>query len=317
MPEFLRLQVFGSGLSPDISVGREWKPYKNLWWFALRSGPLLITWATAVCLRLRFGPSLSARELMLLLMNFVFLGLTMKARRFIEYWPIFCLLSAAFLAAPPIATLARRLDGVLTSRRPERVPWLERIGALAAVASIIAIVGFSPLWRQIRQTVECGYDLPAIREAMTFLADNSEPGDVVFTDDWDIFPVYFYYNSHNHYIVGLDPKFTHARRPELWERYVKVSRGQVPTNITVSLPDETGEPRARNLHVTLEDICDHFDARFVITDRDHTKLAKKLSAAGYLAELVYPTTSYAESRDAPYLIFRISEGDTRLTPETP
>ena len=317
MPEFLRLQVFGSGLSPDISVGREWKPYKNLWWFAQMSGPLLVTWATAVCLRLRFGPSLNARELMLLLLNFVFLGLTMKARRFIEYWPIFCLLSAALLAAPPIGTLARRFDGVAASRQPGRARWLERVGALAVLAAVFIVVGCSPLWRQIRQTAECGYDLAAIRETMAFLADNSDPGDVVFTDDWDVFPVYFYYNSHNHYIVGLDPKFTHARRPELWERYVKVSRGQVPADITVNLRDDGGQQRERKLHVTLEDIHDQFGARFVITDHDHTKLAEKLSATENLAELVYTSGSYEESRGSPYLVFRIRGGDTFQTPRRP
>ena len=42
MGEFLRLQVFGSGLSPDIPVGKEWKPYADLWWFAQMSGADLL-----------------------------------------------------------------------------------------------------------------------------------------------------------------------------------------------------------------------------------------------------------------------------------
>ena len=61
----------------------------------------------------------------------------------------------------------------------------------------------------------------------------------------------------------------------------------------------------QTLHVTLEDIRDHFGAGYVITDHDHRPLAAKLAAATDFAELVYPSSSYAKSRDAPYLIFRV------------
>lgn len=46
--EFLRLQVFGTGLSPDIEVGREWKPYSDAWFLVTISGPLLLIWVSAL-----------------------------------------------------------------------------------------------------------------------------------------------------------------------------------------------------------------------------------------------------------------------------
>ena len=304
--EFLYLQVFGSGLSPDIPVGREWKPYEGVWWFATMTGPLLMIWAIAVSVRLRTGPVLNARELTLLLVNFGLLALTMKARRFVEYWPIFCLLSAACLVAPVLARLAhwlRRRAGI----EGTRLIWSRRVAALLCVGATFVIVQVSPAWHQIRRTARSGYDMAPIREAMTFLKEHSDRGDVVFTDDWDIFPVYFYFNSHNHYIVGLDPKFTHQRRPALWERSVKISRGQVPADITVSVPGENGNRVKKKLHVTLEDIREHFGARFVITDRDHKKLAGKLAKAEEFAELIYPSASYNDSKNAPYLSFQIHD----------
>ena len=79
--EFLKLQVFGSGLTPDIPVGREWKTYEKVWWFASMSGPLLGVWSAAVTARLCVGKPLNARELALLLVNFAFLVLTLKSRR--------------------------------------------------------------------------------------------------------------------------------------------------------------------------------------------------------------------------------------------
>lgn len=302
MWEFLKLQVFGTGLSPDIPVGQEWKPYNDLWWFAQMSGVTLGVWAAAVFARLRIGKPANAEELALFLMNLVFFVLTLKSRRFIEYWPLFCLLSTAYLVAPVLGELAQgiRLRAGLRERTRGAI-----IGPIGAVVAVIVIVTFSPAWREIRQAAHCEYDLSAIRSAMGFLEEQSQPGDVVFTDDWDIFPIYFYYNSHNHYIVGLDPKFTHARRPDLWERYVKISRGQIPSDVQVETRGADKKAIMQTLHVTLEDIQDHFGARYVVTDRDHKSLAGKLAAAKDFAELVYPSPSYAKSSEAPYLVFRI------------
>jgi len=148
---------------------------------------------------------------------------------------------------------------------------------------------------------------------MGFLQEQSQLEEVVFTDDWDVFPVYFFYNSHNHYVVGQDPKFTHARRPDLWERYVKITRGQIPSDVQITARDAQGVPLVETLHVSLEDIREHFGARFVVTDRDHKPLAEKLAAARDFAELIYPSTSHAQSRDAPYLVFRV-RGERAATP---
>jgi len=447
MWEFLRLQVFGSGLSPDISVGREWKPYEGVWWFAQSAGNVLVIWAIAVCLRLRFGKRISADELFLVIVNFAFLALTFKARRFIEYWPVFCLLSAAFLVAPLTkqrtdsakdaigSSVAKRacwlggstvillivsaawlyaalrrsqVDAFLaewevwtalaalyllgplargwTESRPSATGraarllsalailvfgalfvlgmsmlwstwiahhvgrgrlvfgavgwigllmlyvavasrritpkvfhngisvWLRLLGTLRGIVLSVAFLSATacfagPLLVEVQRTTRCKYDLPAIRGAMRFLQEHSQPGDVVFTDDWDIFPVFFYYNSDNHYIVGLDPKFTQARRPDLWERYVRVSRGQVPTDATVTMTDETGTEVQERIHVAIQDIREHFSAKYVVTDSDHKSLASKLAGAKDFAELVYPSDSYDECRDEPYLVFRIRGKD--------
>lgn len=300
MIEFLRLQVFGSGLSPDIPVGKEWKPYADLWWFTQMSGVLIAVWLIAVIARLRHGARLTGPELCLLLLNIAFGVLTAKARRFIEYWPMFCLLSAAYLASPWLADWGRWLAERISRRK------LRRTGLVAGLAATVIIVMLSPMWREIRSSSRCDYDLPAIRAAMTYLQENSAPGDVVFTDDWDIFPLFFYFNAHNHYIVGLDPKFTHARDPELWERYVKISRGQTPSDLTVDVKLADGAFQRKRIHVELTDIREQFGAQWVVTDRDHAPLAKQLAAAADFTQLVYPAKRYEEAKDQPYLVLRVA-----------
>lgn len=319
--EFLQLQVFGSGLSPDIPVGREWRPYTDAWYFARMAGPLLIVWGLSLIIRLRTGPRLSANELALVMVNFFFLAFTAKMRRSIEYWPPFCLLSAAYMMAPITQSAAEafkrfcqrhRGAGDLFLPRGARIAWT---GALTLVLAGGTALAARPVWKEIRKSTRCNYNLPAIREMMAYLKDHSEPGEIVFTDDWDDFPVFFYHNSNNYFCVGLDPKFTHERRPDLWDRYVKVSRGEVPSSIMVDVKDERGNVKRQRTDVRLTDIRDHFHARWVITDRDHRALASKLANDESFAELVWPTTSYTKSRSAPYLLFRVRESDEPVTPK--
>ncbi len=436
--EFLKLQVFGTGLSPDIDVGVEWRPYEGMWWWAMMCGPLLLAWTTAICVRFRTGPPLSAHELCALLLNFAFAVLCFKSRRFIEYWPLFCLLSAGLMLRPVTQRLAawwdeadiflrlpiiasgliltgflvlvlprasgaaqllvewrawavlgalclaaplarawipdasassnawpRRIEalmlpiwaavfGVVVAGLSEWVRddsmsaiaaklvptwhgWLALAIALLAVSIValwlpglrpdtgtfrrmgrtggVLLSGLTVLvsaiavgadrWINLRRSMECDYDIDAVRGAMNYLKQNSQQGDVVFTDDWDVFCAYFYYNTHNYYIVGLDPKFTHHRRPDLWERYVRITRAQAPTDSRVKMGEKDGQPIHENIHIRLEDIRDHFGAKYVITDKDHKSFATKLAQARTLAELVYPSTSFAKSQNEPLLIFRI------------
>jgi len=444
MLEFLKMQVFGTGLSPEISVGSEWRPYSDPWWFASMAGTVFAAWSAALIVRLRNGPHLSARELALVLYNFAFLVLTLKARRFIEYWPPLALLSAAYMITPIMAGLearfagwierARRATGGVSTvlllilvainvailadwARGERAVtfvlaewrawalvlavlllgplcaiWARRDAdappglpslrlAAVPVLGALAVAGFcwwatdplieseraaprltfSPRWwilvalayvalpplvyalraapgrislaaavlrtgrgavlatavlgalvafgsdhlRSIGKQNACYFRLPAIREALSFVAENSNPGDVVFTDDWDVFGVYFYYNSKNHYIVGLDPEFTHSRRPDLWERYVKVTRAQVPARSMVRLVSDDGTAHNEQISIGVEDIRDHFGATWVVVDRDHGDLASLLGRSPHLAELAFPCNDLRDCRDAPYLVFRV------------
>ncbi len=378
MIEFLMLQVFGSGLSPDIEVGREWKPYEGVWWFvSTLAGPLLVVFVTSALLRLRVGPRLNTNEMFLTILHIPFLLLTLKARRFVEYWPAFALLNAAMLARPVIAYYMRallperndRVAGGGTGRDGWQVMWTlsmfavflmivvvgfaylwgnaERfelreawalgIAGLAMIASVLSLgrerlieprpmkyaalmrvcivlvgvalavrVGFQS-WHTVREGSALRFDLPEVRKMMAFLKADSDAGDVVFTTDWDDFPLFFYHNAYNHYIVGLDPKFTHERRPELWERYVKITRGQAPARASVKRVDDEGREFKDRIDVKVADIRDHFLAKYVITDRDHQKLADQLNRDKQLAEIVFPGNDYSKCRNAPYLVFRVRQ----------
>lgn len=384
MFEFLKLQVLGTGLAPDIEVGREWKPYEGVWWFATTlAGPLLLIFAGSAILRFRLGPRLDADEMFLLLLNLGFLVLTLKARRFVEYWPAFAILSAALLSRSvtryylvPAGSMPDR--GPATRERDDTDLW-DRVWVYAIFVAVLVIIlrGSYTIWQKagewkladawplaiaggvlvlvallfgaesrggttssrieggvgrslitlagivfvvmfgfrtnnfqsVREGSQLRFDLPEVRKLMAFLKADSKPGAVIFTTDWDDFPLFFYHNSYDHYVVGLDPKFTHARRPDLWERYVKITRGQAPAKVSVKRVDDEGKKFTDRINVKVSDIRDEFRANYVITDKDHTGLAGQLSRQHDLAELVYPCTDFSKCRNSPYLVFRIFARD--------
>lgn len=484
--DFLKVQVFGSGLSPEIEVGREWNSYSPAWFFAQMSGITLIVTAMAICIRFRFGPKLERDEWALLMIGFVFFGLTLKARRFIEYWPLFSTLSSAYLAGPvfdrwrsgarlvdhsplerpaagesdsnatstslgsgvrrndaygasrpgwmiatvtltaltvalglwsarlnarwvpdsfgveyrfwaflaglatfhlPVRTVSattssirRRLAAAITAggytltvqvvvgglvwmtKSDEaavgqlHIHWSayvflilaqvfrgladvsasldsgvrrndawkrSRLGirrglwavAVTSAVSTLIVIPLGVLFGGLQRDTRCQYDLPAIRSVMETLVSVSREGAVVFTDDWDIFPVYFYVNHHNHYVVGLDPKFSHEKDPILWERYVRITRGETPTTRTVSIR-ENGKSISHSVRIELSDIREFFHAEYVIVDRDHRPFSRQLDKAPTLAQRI-SLPGDEKSVNPPYRLYRIvPTGETGVVSES-
>lgn len=63
-------------------------------------------------------------------------------------------------------------------------------------------------------------DMEPYKKAATWIADNSEKGDLVFLCDWSSFPLYFFYNTKNSYTMALEPKILKDMYPDLfWKWY--------------------------------------------------------------------------------------------------
>ncbi len=281
---FFATQLFETGLGAARDVGGEWKPYET-WAFLLQAAPLAVIWVAGLTLRLRTAVPASRAELGLFFANLAFFVLTMKSRRFVEYWPVFALLNASAFAA--VAWQARSRERAYTFNR-----WV-----VAATYTIVAVPGIFSLWMVWRDQ-RPSHDVVAIREAMEFLQANSPPQSLVYTDDWDIFPICFYFNHHNTYAVGLDPEFTRSRYPALWERYKKITRAELPAKLPMDLRSDSEKTQ-----IEYEDIGTVFEAQYVLVADDHNKLYKALMDRPESFDRIYPQES---SGQPPISIFKFS-----------
>lgn len=274
---FFKTQVFTTGLGAARDVGGEWKPYET-WAFLIQAAPVAVIWTVCLTLRLRAAERASRTELALFFINLMFLVLTFKARRFVEYWPAFALLNAAEFAA-------------VAWRAPRSVRFADLQLPLALSTALTAVVlGSWNLW-QVWMDQRPTYDVPAVRGAMEFLEANSPSGSLVFTDDWDIFPICFYFNHHNTYAVGLDPEFTRTRYPSLWERYKRITRAELPAKLPREFRDDE-----ETSDIEYEDIGTIFGAKYVLVADDHAKLYRALSDRPESFEQIYPPKSGQQAK---------------------
>ena len=254
-----------------IRVGNEWYPYSTdfLWrtnWLALLLpvlglAPILLDPRPA---RLR---RLDGSVVTLGIIAITFLVLFLRSRRWIEAEPVFAVLFCAFAwsrARPPwIDRLAKRLPA--------------RAAPLAAIAATIAV---TPLFYQ---TLTDGMDYARstrdylqYRDAARWLAQNTPAGARVFATDWDDFPELFFWNTHNTYLVGLDPTYMYLHDGPLYLRWRDITRGRVE------------QPSAA--------IRDEFDCGYVFTDRDHAAFLRHAAEDPGLVEVF---------RSANAVVFRV------------
>jgi hypothetical protein len=182
----------------------------------------------------------------------MFLLMAFKSRRFIEYWPPFAGGFAAFTISPKLETVSFEW----MARTRDRV-----IAALAASAvTVLAILGMCAVVFQARFDVRAEADPFAYKGASEWLAANTPAGSMIFNTDWDDFPMLFYYNPGNTYIVGLDPTYLYDRDQELWRLYAKITLGE----------EDNPAPLIR----------DRFGAEYVFTDNEHSEFMQVVEDSG-------------------------------------
>ena len=219
------------------SVGNEWQPYSS-WAIVTLLPCAALAYLVALAVTNREEWRADAPTLFWLLAATMQLILLLKSRRFVEYFPPTAIMFLAFAARDRLA--AWKIDSIR---------WTEARLAVVAGAAI-ALMGLVQITvSRARDEIRGEASTAVYAGGSRWLAAHTPQGARVFHTDWDDFPKLFFFNTHNTYLVGLDPDFMRLVHPGLYDRWVEITRGH--------------EKSPEN------EIMDDFGARWVFTDRDH------------------------------------------------
>jgi hypothetical protein len=102
--------------------------------------------------------------------------------------------------------------------------------AITSVVITLAVCGLDTLhhvsdYRQVDRLPE------SYAGAAAYLGNTSDENDIVFTGDWDDFPLLYHFNTHNRYIVGLDPHYLFYYDADLSDLWLDITNGRTSDTI--------------------------------------------------------------------------------------
>lgn len=255
---FYRYQLFEIGIKnyrDSIGVGGEWYPYQP---FALFTGSLFLTIAlilTGVAAYF-IWKRLTRRDLFMFLLTVFFLVLTLKSRRYVEYYiPVACLFSFSILGTALQRFSWLRLARTFNELRP-RLKIAVFITLLYFFITVPALVIKN--FNSDRTDLASGFSYTKFQRSSQWLAQHSRTGDIVLHSSWDEFPLLFYYDDVNVYIGGLDPTFMYLADKDMYQKWVDVTVGNTTTG-------------------AYEIIKNDFRARYVFASQGHAAMKRTLA----------------------------------------
>ena len=244
----------------SIRVGNEWYPYET-GQLLENSLPALVAFASGVLALGLAGKKMDVRTAFALLLSLLFGLMLFQARRFVEYFPPFVLVFAAFAWS---AFLLGSQNDERTGASRSFFGLRQKDLPLAALtlAVVLGLFRTLPVARARMHDLK-PYDLYA--SSSQWLEENTNQGELVFQTDWDDFPRLFFYNTHNTYLIGLDPTYMQMYDEKLYDLWLPVVRGEVKQ------PSQY--------------IANVFHARYVHSDLNHQAFIKQAVEDPYMTEV--------------------------------
>jgi len=236
-----------------IGVGAEWYSYNFGELMANGAFASLLMLIAALGIIFRFKKQ-SKQTWTLFLLTIFFLLLTLKSRRYVEYYIPFAVIFSAFSISDSLSGLSGQAI-INEGKKMVRKTWWGKAGAIifltyiALGAGYIAGRDFSGQMKDLRS----GYAFTEMEPISRWLANNTPAGSRVVHSDWDEFPLLFYHNSHNTYIAGLDPTFLYLANKDTYWTWVNITLGKYQGDVYQAVAEKLG-------------------ARYVLVTSDHTAM---------------------------------------------
>lgn len=207
----------------SIRVGNEWYPYDTQQVME-NSGFAFLTAAAGVVALALSEQRIERKAATSLLLVFLFGAMFFQARRFVEYFPAFTLMFAAFAWKPILERWHEGKSAGWTSPklvqiRPQFVTFLGLM--------IFILIGMLRTLPRAATSIDSAKPYELFEGASDWLLQNTSPGTRVFQTDWDDFPRLFYYNTSNTYLIGLDPTYMELYDDKLYRLWENITNGDV------------------------------------------------------------------------------------------
>jgi len=239
-----------------IGVGGEWYPY-NFSELIPNTIFVSLIMVVAIILFLIKIKKQGRITITLFIISLFFFFLTLKSRRYVEYYvPFAVLFGAVIISRTMINQDIKKMMATLRQMYLKR-----KFFTFVIILYLIIVIPFVAV-RDIRSnkiSLDSGIPSTKFQSASQWLAENSQPGAIVLHSDWDEFPILFYHNHHNYYIVGLDATFMYNYNQELYWQWVNITIGEQKENLAAIIKKD-------------------FQASFVFLEKDHTAMDTNITA---------------------------------------
>lgn len=231
----------------SIPSGSEWSSIPA--WTLLKDAPIACTCMVVGYMALGYAfalkeadPTWLCRSLLFLLFSTFLMVLTIHTNRFIEYWPPFAVLFAAFT----LETVWRhvvpspRHGPVQESQGLERVP-AELNGITVSdhgrdggpwrglqMPALLLLLAAAFLHNMRGAKIAIGFtpDPEHYHAGAEWLQTHVPAGALVYDVTWGEFPKLFFYDTIHSYVWGLDPMYLGDKHPELLRLVERLPRGE-------------------------------------------------------------------------------------------
>jgi hypothetical protein len=249
-----------------VNVGGEWYPYDILNLIP-DSGVAFIFTIVALILFIILFKKQKAQSIFFFIATLLFFFLTLKSKRYVEYFIPFSVYFCTFTFGFLLAEI--KLKDYINKLRKE-IPVFEILEKPLYTIFFVFILIMAKDAFITHQSFLGGIDFQDFAGISKYLYENSKAGEIVMQTDWDDFPMLFYHNDKNYYIVGLDPTFMYNYDKNLYNLFADITMAK----------------KSNNLY---QEIKNNFHASYFIVDEDRLQLAKNLQNDGNFTK-VYEDT---------------------------
>ena len=202
-------------IAATAEIGAEWFPYDS-WTLMQTAGAAYAIGIVGLLALIMSKQGFDRLNLLTFGLYLIFGVLTLKSKRFLEYFPAFALLFGATSITP-----------LLESWRATAPTMWRRVRLLLpALLGLLVLITVINTQRSML-ALDTLFPANTKRAAALWLNQNAAPNTLIYNTEWRQFPRLFFYDTTHSYVLGLDPTYLQLADADQYAAYVAINAGEV------------------------------------------------------------------------------------------